>query len=203
MVSSLFRSEPYSSSPLSCLAHVIFGLILTFSFISTVGQIGFSRFSFWLCPSRFLATPACASAGLPGFWVVGPSLHPFGPILLPRSSYIVSAPAVRYSLSLLFGATSVRSLLEIPRHGVSCYHGTESLGARGPLLTEGLRRYRLVRSPLTPVSLTCSTGVHTVPGHSSLAFVFRCRPRRPARSPVRLRTVLVSHSRSLHTEGFV
>ena len=176
---------------------------MTFSFISTVGHIRFSRFRFSCVLLVFSQRPLVQARRCPDSGLLGhPSIR-FGPILLPRSSYIASAPAVRYSLSLLFGATSVRSLLEIPRHGVSCHRGSESLGARGPLLTEGLRRYRLVRSPLTPVSLTCSTGVHTVPGHSSLAFVFRCRPRRPARSPVRLRTVLVSLTRSLHTEGFV
>jgi hypothetical protein len=135
-VANLTRSRHFSLLP-----YVIFGLFLTFSFISTVGQNVFP-FSVLVCVLLDSQRPLVQARGCPDSGLLGHSLHPFGPILLPRSSYNVLAPAVRYSLFLVFGATSVRSLLEIPRHGVSCHHGTESLGAREPLLTEGLRRYR-------------------------------------------------------------
>jgi len=168
--------------------------------MSTVGQNSFSRFRLSL--SFRLPIPACASAGLPGFWAARSSLHPFGPILLPRSSYNLLAPAVRYSLSLLLGATSVRSLLEIPRHGVSCYHGTESLGARGPLLTEGLRRYRHGTEPPD----TCLLNMLHWGAHGSLSrpSPTRLRPATALRTVSRV-TPYGSrfHSRSPHREAFV
>ena len=58
---------------------------------------------------------ACASGVLPGFWVsVTPSTWS-----IPSATYILRRHAVCHSMYSVVGATSVRSLPELPQHGVS------------------------------------------------------------------------------------
>ena len=80
----------------------------------------------------FFSTPACASAGLSGFWVVGPPSIRFGPVLYRVHSITYSSPRCVIACS---------RYSEPPRYGVSRrYHGTGSLavlstespGAHGP-----------------------------------------------------------------------
>ena len=118
-----------------------------------------------LCACLFpSATPRLCKRGLARILGVGTPSTPVWSYPLSRPFYIMWLHAICYSMYTVFGATSVRSLLELPQHGVSWppRHGTP-----------GRRRGILIRSPPAP-PLRYGVSRHLSPYNVPLGCTMSC-----------------------------